>query len=259
MAYQIEMAEGIATFTINRLAKRNAVNKEVVNGLESFLNKVENNADVNYVVVTGSEKTFCAGGDLAEYQTLWTAEDAYPMLSRMTKLLYRLATLPMPVIALINGTAVGGGCEIATACDYRIMSREAKAGFIQGTLAITTGWGGATLLFEKEVQYDRSLKMLSEANLYSAEDLHTFGWATELYDGDAQVGLTQFLQGMSTIHPSVHRAYKQIVIQKWQQNLLRDRMLEEAKQCSILWEEESHHQAVKNFLQKKIVQKKLIQ
>lgn len=258
MAYQIEVAEGIATFIINRPEKRNAVSTEVVDGLEQFLNKVENSEEVNYVVVTGSEKTFCAGGDLAEYQTLWTAEDAYPMLSRMTRLLYRLTTLPMPVIALINGTAVGGGCEIATACDYRIMSREAKAGFIQGTLAITTGWGGATLLFEKEVQYDRSLRMLSEANLYSAEDLHTFGWVTELYDGDAQVGLAQFLQGMSTIHPSVHRVYKQIVIKKWKQDSLYDRMLAEAKQCSILWEKESHHKAVKDFLQKKIVQKKLI-
>lgn len=251
MVYQIEFKKRIATFTIDHLARRNAISTEVANGLEIFLNKVERSTEVDYVVVTGSGNTFCSGGDLAEYQSLWTAEDAYPMLSRMSELLYRLATLPMPVIALINGAAVGGGCEIATACDYRVMTREAKAGFVQATLAITTGWGGATLLIEKEMKHDSSLKMLSEAKVHRAEELYELGWATELYDGTAEEGLARFLQRMSTIDPSVHRAYKQIAIRKWEAHALRDRMLEEARGCAKLWEADPHHEAVKSFLEKK--------
>ncbi len=252
MLFEIEIKEGVAKFIINHPERRNAMSREVANGLESFLTEVEENKEIAYAVITGSENVFCSGGDLVEYQFLWTAEDAYPVLCRMASLLYRLATLPVPVIALVNGTAVGGGCEIATACDYRLMSRDAKAGFIQGTLGITTAWGGATLLFEKNCQHDRLLKMLSVAKLYNAEELHRLGWATELYDDTAEEGLEQFLQQLSNVHPSVQRAYKEVAIRKWETNALHNRMIEEVEVCSVLWEKDCHHEAVAKFLGRKV-------
>lgn len=249
MSYIISIEDSIATFTIDRPEMRNAVNTEVVNGLESFLNQVENDATVAFAVITGTgDRAFCSGGDLSEYQSLRTAAESFPMLSRMAGLLHRLATLPMPVVALVNGTAVGGGCELAMACDYRIVSSKAKAGFIQGTLAITTGWGGATLFFEKDGKHDRVFRLLSEAGIHSAQKLLEVEWATELYEGTADEGLAQFLEKMSAIHPSVHRAYKSIAIRKWTADFIKDRMLEEARQCSILWESEAHHAAVDRFL-----------
>ncbi|WP_210469493.1 enoyl-CoA hydratase/isomerase family protein [Sporosarcina sp. 6E9] len=250
MAYKITIEENIATFMIDRPEMRNAINTEVVDGLESFLEKIENNLEVSFVVITGAgDRAFCSGGDLSEYQDLQTAEDSFPMLSRMAGLLHRVATLPMPVIALVNGTAVGGGCELATACDYRVVSDKAKAGFIQGTLAITTGWGGATLLFEKFSKQDQVFRLLSEAEVHSADQMLEIGWATELYSGTAEEGLEKFLEKMLKIHPSVHRAYKTIAIRKWTADFIKDRMLGEAQNCSILWESEAYHKAVKRFLQ----------
>ena len=249
MSYLITFDEGIATFTIDRPEVRNAVNTGVVNGLESFLDQIEKNPAVSIAVITGSgEQAFCSGGDLSEYHSLRSAEESFPMLSRMAGLLYRLATLPMPTIALVNGTAVGGGCELATACDYRLVSIKARAGFIQGTLAITTGWGGATLLFEKDGKHDRVLRLLSEARVHTAEEMLAFEWATEIYEGTAKEGLAQFLEKMSQIHSTVHKAYKTIAVRKWTADFIRDRMLEEARQCSILWESEAHHEAVARFL-----------
>lgn len=251
MSHKIEMQDGIAMFTIDRTEYMNAVNYAVMDGLEEFLERVEGNLEVAFVVVRGAgERAFCSGGDLSEFHGLKTADETYPMLSRMAGLLFRLSTLPMPVIALINGTAVGGGCEIATACDYRVMSSKAKAGFIQGTLAITTGWGGATLLFEKDGKHDRVLRLLSEATVHPADQLLAAEWATEVYEGTAEEGLERFLSRMSAIHPSVHRAYKTIAIRKWTADFMRDRMLEEARQCSILWASEAHHEAVQRFLAK---------
>lgn len=250
MAFEIKKEDGIAIFKICRPERKNAISTEVADGLELFLDEVEQVEGISYVVITGSEGAFCSGGDLAEYHTLWTAEDAYPMLSRMAKLLYRLATLPIPSIALINGTAVGGGCEIATACDYRLMSHEAKAGFIQGTLAITTGWGGATFLYEKVQRHDQHLKLLSEAKLQTASEMEQLGWATELYEGDGEKALAQFLHRMAGIHPDVHRAYKKVAIRKWEAGSLYERMLEEVEVCSVLWESEVHHEAVAKFLRK---------
>ncbi len=248
--FEITKENGLAIFKICRPERKNAISTEVADGLEIFLNDVERDDQLSYVVITGSEGAFCSGGDLAEYHSLRTAEDAYPMLSRMAKLLYRLAMLPIPSIALVNGTAVGGGCEIATACDYRLMSKEAKAGFIQGTLAITTGWGGATLLYEKLRQHDVLLQLLSEAKVQTANDLLQLGWATELYEGDEMESLMKFLQRMKTIHPSVHHAYKKIAIRKWEANSLYDRMLSEVEMCSQLWAGEAHHAAVDHFLNK---------
>lgn len=252
MSYTIEIESGIATFTINRPEMRNAISQAVMDGLEQFLDRIEDHPDVAYAVITGAgERAFCSGGDLSEFHELRTADEAFPMLSRMAGLLYRVATLPMPVIALVNGVAVGGGCEIATACDYRVVSSRTKAGFIQGTLAITTGWGGATLLFEKDGKHDRVFRFLSEAEVHTADQLLEAGWATELYEGDATEGLQQFLAKMSIHHPSVHRAYKTIAIRKWTADFMRDRMIEEARQCSILWAGEAHHEAVDRFLSKK--------
>lgn len=251
MSFIISIDKGIATFTIDRPERRNAINAAVMDGLQSFLDQVEKDETISFAVITGAgDRAFCSGGDLAEFHALQTAEDAFPMLSRMTNLLYRLATLPMPVIALVNGVAIGGGCEIAMACDYRVVSHHAKAGFVQGTLAITTGWGGATLLFEKDGKHDRVFRLLSEADVHTAEEMLAVEWATEIYDGTNEEGLVKFMDKMSKVHPSVHRAYKSIALRKWTADFVRDRMLEEARQCSILWEDEAHHQAVNAFLSK---------
>ncbi len=145
MSYTIDNHDGIMTFTINREEKRNAVNDEVMNGLQEVITYIRGHEDVRFLVVTGAgDKSFCSGGgDLSEFHSLETEDEAFGMLSKMGgKILYDLATLPVPTIALINGTAVGGGgCEIATACDFRLVASHAKCGFIQGTLAITSGWG----------------------------------------------------------------------------------------------------------------------
>jgi len=223
-----------------------------MDGLELFINRVVGDEEISFAVITGAgDRAFCSGGDLSEFHAFRTAEEAFPMLSRMAGLLYRLSTLPIPVIALINGTAIGGGCEIATACDYRVMSRNAKAGFVQGSLAITTGWGGATLLFEKDGKHDRVFRLLSEAAVHTADEMLQNEWATELYEGTPEEGLNKFLEKMSNIHPSVHRAYKNVALRKWTADFMRDRMLEESRNCSILWESEAHHKAVEQFLSTK--------
>ncbi|WP_025785163.1 enoyl-CoA hydratase/isomerase family protein [Sporosarcina sp. D27] len=248
MSVNITSDRGIVTFTITRPEVRNAVNHEVMDGLEQFIDFVEQDGDVEWGVITSEGgKAFCSGGDLGEFHSLETSAQALPMLSRMTELLYRLATLPIPVIALMDGTAVGGGCEIAAACDYRLMKSGAKAGFIQGTLAITTGWGGASLLYEKESGHSEVLQLLTEARVHTAEELLEWGWITDTYSGDKQVALDKFTAKFDHIESSVLKAYKAIAIRKWEQSDLKSRMIDECKRCSILWESEAHHAAVHQF------------
>ena len=251
MSYQIDLTDGILTFTIDREEKRNAVNDEVMNGLKQVIKYIKENEDVRFLVVTGEgEKAFCSGGDLSEFHSLKTAEEAFGMLSKMGNILYELATLHVPTIALINGTAVGGGCEIATACDFRLVASHAKCGFIQGTLAITTGWGGGTYLFERGLRHDRALKMLIDAKPYDAQTLYDIGWAMRVFDGPKEEALEAFIEDMKKIHPSVHRAYKDIELRKWRERNVYGRVMEEIKLCAKLWESEEHEKAVERFLSK---------
>ena len=247
MSYHIDLADGVLTFTINRPHIRNAVNDKVIEGIEELILKAKQ-AEVQFVIVTAAgEQAFCSGGDLSIFHALRTEEEAYPMLKRMGNALYRLKTLPVPVIALINGTAVGGGCEIATACDYRLVRAHAKCGFIQGNLAITSGWGGGTFLFET-LKHDLALQMLGEARVYTAAELEENGWATKIVH--SQQDVDAFLHHMKKIRPEVHRAYKEMAIRKWQETNLKSRVEAEVRRCARLWAEEAHHAAVTGFLNK---------
>ncbi len=251
MAYKIEDHEGIITFTIDRAEKRNAVNDEVMEGLKKVITYVNEHKNVRALVVTGSgEQAFCSGGDLSEFHSLKTEEQAFGMLSKMGNILYDLATLRVPTIALINGAAVGGGCEIATACDFRLVADHAKCGFIQGTLSITTGWGGGTYLLERGLRYDQALKMLIDAEKYNAEMLYEIGWATRIFGGSKEQALEEFIAQIRIIHPEVHQAYKKIEIRKWQERNVYERMLEEIRLCAKLWESDAHNEAVNRFLNK---------
>lgn len=251
MAYLIEENEGILTFTIDREEKRNAVNDEVMEGLKKVIAYIKMHDKVRFLVVTGvGEKAFCSGGDLSEFHNLKTEEQAFGMLSKMGDILYDLATLRVPTIALINGTAVGGGCEIATACDFRLVASHAKCGFIQGTLSITSGWGGGTYLFEKGLKYDHALKMLIDARCYDAKLLKEIGWAMRVFEGSKEQALEEFIAEMRKINPSIHQAYKEIVLRKWNEQNMYERVMDEIRLCAKLWESDAHNEAVNRFLNK---------
>lgn len=253
MAYRLENKDGVYVFTIERKEKHNAINSEVMKGLQEAIENVSFDPTAKVFVITGDgDKSFCSGGDLSEFHALKTEVEAYHMLIKMGNILYQLATLPIPTIALVNGTAVGGGCEIATACDFRLVSSNAKAGFIQGTLAITSGWGGATYLLERGLKSDDALKMLLEAKPLPAEELHSIGWASTVYNHeDKREALEQYIEKMRLIHPDVHKAYKQVVLSKWSATNLYERVEKEIRGCAILWEKDAHHDAVNAFLSKK--------
>jgi enoyl-CoA hydratase len=240
---------GIVTFIINRPDKRNAIDYEIMDGLLDTIKIVEQNPNDKVLVITGSgEKAFCAGGDLAAFQSLLTKDEAFEMLSKMGDVLYKLCTLSKPTVALLNGTAIGGGAEIATACDYRIASDNSLIGFVQGNLGITTGWGGASILLEK-LPYDKAFYMLTSAGRFTVSEAKELGFIQKVTNlENRKLDCLEFLTPLLTLNINVLVAYKKVSIQKWNANNLRGRMLNEIMECSYLWESSEHHHAVKKFL-----------
>lgn len=251
-AYLIEEKTGYLLFTVNREDVRNAINYDVMDGLEKFLDMGKDKAYKALVITGAGESAFCSGGDLSAFHQLKTEEESYQMLSKMSSILYRLLIYPKPTVAILNGSAVGGGCELATACDFRIGRKGLKAGFIQGKLAITTGWGGGSILLEK-LGTANALKLLMTADLYESEQLLALGYIHELYEGDRQQACDIYIEKMLKLETDVLVAYKKMVVSKWEETNLQKRIQEEVRSCAKLWQSEAHHQQVASFLKDKKV------
>ncbi|WP_379967011.1 enoyl-CoA hydratase/isomerase family protein [Ectobacillus sp. sgz5001026] len=232
--------------TFNRPERRNAIDYDTMEELLEIIEAVEQ-SDARALVLTGTGKAFCSGGDLGVFHSLRTEEEAYAMLKKMGDILYKLMILSKPTIALLNGTAVGGGCEIATACDFRFASANAHVGFVQGTLAITTGWGGATMLYEK-LPHHAAMQMLSSARRYSAEEAKNVGFLHEVISGEERKFCEKWISENLVMNESVLTAYKQAAVRKWNESNIKYRMEEEIKNCARLWESDHHHAAVQSFL-----------
>ncbi|WP_163101399.1 enoyl-CoA hydratase/isomerase family protein [Peribacillus alkalitolerans] len=242
--------DGILKLTIHRPEKRNAINYQIMDELASVLLEARENKNIKTVVIIGEgNRAFCSGGDLSEFHRLHTATDAYEMLSKMGEVLYSLLTLPIPTIAILNGTAVGGGCEIASACDFRWAYPQVKVGFIQGNQGITTGWGGGTILLEKLLP-SNALKMLLSAKVLLPEEAKQLGFIDQvLNEKDHWESL---VANMIEKEQEVLVAYKQILIRKWKETNIKERIDQEIRECANLWESDAHLQAVAKFTGKKI-------
>ncbi len=154
--------------TVNRPDSRNAINFDVMDAMESVLDRLEKEENIRAFILRGAGGHFISGGDLKEFHTLKSAEEAKPMARRMLSILQRLEQLPCWTIACINGAAYGGGCETMLAFDFRIATPSATFGFTQAKFYLPPGWGGLTRLVER-VGRSTALRWLGEAAIIDAE------------------------------------------------------------------------------------------
>jgi enoyl-CoA hydratase/carnithine racemase len=134
--------------TINRPAKRNALNLALLDSIKEAFAE-HRHAEINVAVLTSAgDKAFAAGGDLQELDSLRSSAQARAMSEHVHTVLDEIRYFPVPVIAALNGVALGGGAELALACDLRIAAAHAELGLIQARLAVTTAWGGGIDLID---------------------------------------------------------------------------------------------------------------
>jgi enoyl-CoA hydratase len=164
----VEVSERIATVTVNRPAVLNALNAKTVDELDHCWQSLQQNADAGVVIITGSgEKAFIAGADIKELNT-YTPSQAQECARRGQAMLRRLEQLGKPVIAAINGFALGGGCELALACTLRIASQNARIGQPEVKIGIPPGYGGSQRL-PRLVGKGRALQIILTGDPVPAE------------------------------------------------------------------------------------------
>lgn len=168
----LEFDDGLAIITIDRPQARNAISLETMGQLDEALDGAEGAAGL---VLTGAgDRAFVSGGDLKELSALRTVEQASAMAFRMRSICDRIAGFPVPVVAALNGHALGGGAEFAVAADIRLAADDIKIGFNQVALAIMPAWGGAERLVDL-VGYSRALLLAGTGRVLSAAEAERVG------------------------------------------------------------------------------------
>ena len=170
-----DVDHGIGLITIDRPATRNAISPEIMSGLAAVLDRIDSRADIGVVGVRGAgDRAFVSGGDLKSLAEIRSFEGATNMACTMRGVLDRLASLPMPTVALLNGDAFGGGAELAVACDMRVAADDVKIGFTQTRLGVMPGWGGIERLTSL-VGRARAGYLLATGDTLSASDARSLG------------------------------------------------------------------------------------
>ncbi|MBM3359776.1 MAG: enoyl-CoA hydratase/isomerase family protein, partial [Betaproteobacteria bacterium] len=160
-----ERAGGVLNVSINRPDKRNALSRAVLGELKRVFSGHSGAQDLRVAVLRGAgEKSFAAGGDLRDLAQVRTRADTRRMAEQARDALEAIRSFPVPVVAALNGDALGGGAELAVACDFRVAASHARIGFIQGRLNIATAWGGGADLM-RLVGPARALRLLAAAEL----------------------------------------------------------------------------------------------
>ncbi|MEE8479295.1 MAG: enoyl-CoA hydratase-related protein [Candidatus Neomarinimicrobiota bacterium] len=171
---KIDVEEFIATITINRSEALNAMNKLVVAELKKAMEECIENDDVGVIVITGTgEKAFIAGADIKSMQKM-SGREALEFSREGQELTMVIENSSKPVIAAINGFALGGGCEIALACDIRIASENAKFSQPEVTLGIIPGWGGTQRL-PGLIGKGQAIEMITGGEMINAEEALRIG------------------------------------------------------------------------------------
>jgi enoyl-CoA hydratase len=164
--------KGCAVIRFSRPEVHNAVNDVVMDRLEEIQENLGNRPEIRVVILTGTgDESFCSGGDIKYFATLKTRDDAMAMSHRMQVILNNFRFGNQVVIAAVNGNAFGGGCEILTACHYRIAEEHAKLSFRQAANGIVTGWGGGVRLFNQIARSDAFRLLTTSATFNTQEAL----------------------------------------------------------------------------------------
>jgi enoyl-CoA hydratase len=205
------LGDGIGVITMNRPEARNALTWEA---MESFSQAVDNahacERELRALVVTGAEGAFCAGGDLFELDGYPSRLDGARLAAIMGEALTRMEDLPVPTLAAMEGPALGGGAEVALACDIRVMAEGATIGMMHVRLGICPAWGGGQRLL-RLVGYSRALEWMAAGRVFTAAEAMTYGLANQLApEGAAMDAAVTLASAFARQDPQAVRAIKRL-------------------------------------------------
>lgn len=239
---------GIVVLTFNRPEARNALDLATMRRFADVITELQADVSLRVLILTGAgTDAFCSGGDLVELSGYPTQDDARAFITLMGDALLAMEHLPVPVIAAVNGYALGGGSEIALACDIRIVDEQARMGFVQINLALTPGWGAGQRLL-RLVGYARAMDILLQGRVMHAPELHALDLVNQIVEpGAALQHALNYARQINQRPPDVVHGVKSL-LRAGLVNPYAAALQIEREIFPPLWAADAHLQAVDQFL-----------
>ena len=240
-------ADGVALVRINRPEARNALNMEVRKLIALHLTELGDDNATRAIVLTGNEKAFAAGADIKEMAGAGPIE----MLQRGTHKLWRvIAACPKPVIAAVNGYALGGGCELAMTCDIIIAGESARFGQPEVKIGIIPGGGGTQRLTRAVGKY-KAMKICLTGELVDAKEAFDMGLVSELVpDAEVEKRAIELAQQIAALAPLAVQQIKEVLL-AGQDASLDAALRLETKAIQILFASQDQKEGMNAFIEKR--------
>ena len=246
-----EVQGAVAILTINRPEALNALNSQVLSDLDEAITKVEADDGVHAVILTGAGRSFVAGADIGEMKG-FSARDGKKFGVHGGGVFLRLENLSKPVIAAVNGFALGGGCELAMSCDIRLASEKAKFGQPEVGLGITPGFGGTQRL-ARIVGVSNAMELILTAKVIKAEEAARIGLVSHVYPAEELMDKAIELADAIAANAQVAVRQSKAAIRRGMQTDMATGAAFEAEAFGLCFATEDQKDAMKAFVNKEKV------
>lgn len=253
MAYETILynkENGIGIITLNRPKSLNALNSQLIRELNEVLDEIEKDDSVSVVIVTGHEKFFAAGADITEISTLASPVDAYDFVAGAQAVFNRFEDLPKPVVAAVSGLALGGGCELALACDVRLAADNARFGQPEIKIGVIPG-GGGTQRLPRIVGLGRAKDMLFHGDPIDAQEAFRIGLVNKVVETPMLLDEAKKTAEKYMKQPPFVLKITKMVVNEGVNMDLKSALAHEARCFALLFGTEDQQEGMKAFLEKR--------
>jgi enoyl-CoA hydratase len=242
--------DGLAIITLNRPDKLNALNADTIRQLDAIVREVRDDDAIRAVILTGSgEKAFVAGADIAELSKMGPMDGV--QVSREGQETFRmLERLPKPVIAAVNGFALGGGLELAMACHIRVASSKAKFGLPEVKLGIIPGYGG-TIRLPRLVGRGRAIELMLTGDMIDAAEAYRIGLVNRVEEPDALLDAARAMARKMVANGPVAIALALEAVDRGMSTTIDDAQLLESRLFGLLASTDDMREGMQAFLEKR--------
>jgi enoyl-CoA hydratase/carnithine racemase len=249
-AITFELSDRIATITLNRPERLNAINEEMRDDFRRLFTELQSNEDIGVVILTGAGRAFSAGGDMEYFERDWNTVKFRAENHRLTQFFDELEVIEKPVLAAINGPCTGAGLQVTLSCDIRIASDQARFGFRENNIGLIPGAGGCSRLV-KLIGYGKAKELIFTGEMIPAVEAERIGLVNRVVAHDELMKHTRALaEHLLTRAPEALGLAKRILWHSITSDFQTGRMLEALAQ-SVLIKSEDHREGVRAFREKR--------
>lgn len=241
---------GIAVITLHRPQNLNALNNELSQELNLVFDEIAEDAQISAVIIRGSEKAFAAGADIKEIGKISSPILAHRFVTQIHLLFNKLEQLPVPVIAAVSGLALGGGCELALACDIRIASENARFGLPEIKIGVIPG-GGGTQRLPRLIGVGRAKELLYTGEPIDAKEAYRIGLVNKVVPAESLMDTAQKMASKFLEQPGLALKMTKMVINDGINMDLRSALAHEARCFEWLFSTQDQKEGMMAFMEKR--------